>query len=111
MQTKSVHGTPAVERFPGVKRRNLVHNHELMLIHCTLEKGARVPLHSHRASQLNFVISGRIRFCGDSPDESIEVGPGESSIVDPDVRHGCVALEDSAYLEAFTPPRPELLKR
>ena len=110
MEIKSVSDAPTFERLPGVVHRVLVHNHELMLIHCTLKKGAQVPLHQHRASQLNYILSGRIRFRGEDPEAVYEVGPGESFLVAPDTIHGADVLEDTIYVEAFTPLRPELLE-
>ena len=84
MKAKSLDTANAVGMLPGITRRTLARNHELMLCHFTLEKGAQIPLHQHRPSQI-----------------------GESYVIDPEVVHGGEAVEDTVFIEVFSPSRPE----
>jgi quercetin dioxygenase-like cupin family protein len=105
----SLQDVTGVESVPGVIRRTLAHNEEGMLCHFAIRKGSRVPLHSHRASQIGFVISGRARFLGEGSKEAFLAAPGDSYAFGPHEVHGLEALEDCEYIEAFSPPRPEYL--
>jgi len=107
MKQKNVRDAGPVENPPGVTRRTLAHNRDLMLCHFTLARGAKIPLHSHAPSQAGMVISGRVRFMGAAEADAFEVGPGDSYIFGPNVPHGADVLEDAVFVEAFSPSRPE----
>ena len=107
MKAKSLDTANAVGMLPGITRRTLARNHELMLCHFTLEKGAQIPLHQHRPSQIGFVLSGKVRFKGNTDEDNFEVGPGESYVIDPEVVHGGEAVEDTVFIEVFSTSRPE----
>lgn len=94
-----------VENPTGILRRTLTWNDELMLGHFDMKKGAKIPLHNHRASQNGHVLSGKIRFLTEK--ESFTVGPGDSYNFGPDEKHGAEILEDTILVEAFSPFRPE----
>ena len=107
MKKKNVQeGTP-VENPPGIIRKTLAYDDEAMLCHFDLHKGARIPLHSHRAAQIGYVIKGRVRFLAERPEDGFEVGPGDSYVFSADVKHGADVLEDSEFIEFFTPSRDE----
>ena len=96
------------QQLPGVTRRTLAHNGDVMLCHFTLKKGAKIPLHSHVPSQIGYVVSGRARFIGASDSDAFEAGPGDSYVLNPNVEHGAEALEDNTvFVEVFNPSRPE----
>jgi len=107
VKNRSVGQTPGVEQLPGVVRRTLAYNGDVMLCHFELKKGAEIPLHSHVPSQIGYVVSGRVRFIGDTEADGFEAGPGQAYAMDPQARHGAVALEPSVLIEVFNPPRPE----
>jgi quercetin dioxygenase-like cupin family protein len=94
---------------PGLQRRILAHNDNMMLVEHRMEakwKGAR---HSHPQDQLVYVISGRLRFvCGD---EAFEIGPGDNFIVRGGVEHEAAALEPCVVLDVFQPTRPEYVPK
>jgi len=95
---------------PGLQRRILVHNDNMMLVEHRMEgdwKGAR---HSHPQDQLVYVLSGRLRFvCGD---ETFEIGPGDNFIVRGGVEHEAAALgEPCVVLDVFQPTRPEYVPK
>jgi quercetin dioxygenase-like cupin family protein len=92
---------------PGVVRRTLAYNEEVMLCHFELKKGAKIPLHNHRPSQIGFIVSGRIQFIGATDADAFEAKAGDSYVLDPEVQHGGEAMEDSVFIEVFSPSRPE----
>ncbi len=55
---KSVSGVQANTSLEGIARRTLAFNDEAMLCHFNMGKGATIPLHNHRASQVGYVVSG-----------------------------------------------------
>ncbi len=104
MKQKSLQNSTSVEMFPGVMRKTLAFNDNLMLCYITMAKGATIPLHHHDPSQIGCVVSGWVRFVGQT---EFEAQAGDSYRMDPNVEHGAEALEDTVLLEAFSPSRPE----
>ena len=107
MKMRSVVTGQPQENPEGVTRRTLSYNDEAMLCHFRLKKGAQIPLHNHRATQIGYVVSGKARFLAEKPESEFEAGPGESYVFSAFVKHGTVALEDTEYVEVFVPPRDE----
>ena len=91
----------------GVTRKTLSYNDEAMLCHFTLKKGAQIPLHNHRATQVGYVVSGKARFIAETPESEFQAEAGESYVFSRFVKHGTIALEDTEYVEVFVPPRDE----
>jgi unsaturated pyranuronate lyase len=92
---------------PGLLRRILAHNENMMLVEHRMEQGWVGTRHSHPHDQLVYVVSGRLRFqCGA---ESFEGGAGESFILRGGVEHQAWALEPSLVLDVFTPYREDYL--
>ena len=96
-----------VEMFPGVVRRTLAYNDDVMLCRFELDKGGTIPLHNHPPSQIGYLVSGRVRFLGATEADAFEAGPGDAYVIDPNVHHGAEALEPSVFVEVFNPARPE----
>ncbi|HDY64986.1 MAG TPA: cupin domain-containing protein [Phycisphaerae bacterium] len=96
-----------VEAPPGIVRKTLSYNDEAMLCYFSLQAGAEIPLHDHRATQIGYVISGEVRFLAENTDDEFEVVTGDSYVFNPHVKHGAVVLKDTEYIEVFTPPRGE----
>lgn len=96
-----------VEGPEGIFRRTLIHIDEVMLCHFQLKRGARIPLHQHQPAQIGYVVSGRVRFESGKHPEGFEVKAGDSYAFSPNEQHGAVAIEDSVFIEVFSPSRPE----
>ena len=107
MKLRSVTTGKPMEGPEGVTRRTLSYNDEAMLCHFTLKKGAQIPLHNHRATQIGYVVSGKARFLAETPESEFEGEAGESYVFSAFVKHGTIALEDTEYVEVFVPPRDE----
>jgi quercetin dioxygenase-like cupin family protein len=94
---------------PGLERRVLAFNENMMLVEHHMENGWVGTRHAHPHDQLVYVISGRLRFaCGD---ETFEGGAGDSFVLRGGVQHQAWALEPSVVLDIFTPYREDYLPR
>jgi quercetin dioxygenase-like cupin family protein len=97
--------TKAVQMFPGVVRRTMTDGERMMLILVTINKGAVVPSHTHPHEQTGYLISGSMEF--KLGKEKLELEPGDSWLVPPDVPHEVRALEDCTLIDVFSPPRED----
>lgn len=104
---RGVQSAEGTEMAPGVVRRTLAYNNDVMLCHIELEKGAKVPLHNHAPSQIGFVVSGHARFIGETEAEAFDARAGDGYVIDPNVQHGAVAMEPTVLVEVFHPTRDE----
>ncbi|MBD3188842.1 cupin domain-containing protein [Candidatus Bathyarchaeota archaeon] len=107
MKVKTIDNTRSVEMLPGIFRKTLVYDEDGMLCHFFLKEGSTIPLHDHEATQLGFVLSGRIEFMSESEEDTTIVDEGASYIIPGGVKHGARMIEDSRIIECFVPSRPE----
>ena len=107
MKMKNVSDAEAVENPAGVVRKTLSYNDEAMLCHFRLEQGAKIPLHSHRATQIGYVVRGKARFLAERAEDEFEGEAGQSYVFSKFVKHGTIALEETEYVEVFVPVRDE----
>ncbi len=107
MKMTSYDKAKPVEMFPGVVRRTMAYNKDVILCQFELAAGAKIPLHNHPPSQIGYVISGRVNLL--APDGSVlqECVAGDSYVIDPNVMHGAEAIEATVFVECFNPSRPE----
>ena len=91
---------------PGLQRRILAHNDNMMLVEHRMEPNWKGARHAHPQDQLVYVISGRLRFtCGD---ETFDIGPGDNFIVRGNIEHEAAALgQPCIVLDVFTPNPPD----
>jgi unsaturated pyranuronate lyase len=94
-----------VEMLPGVIRRTLTDGERMMLCEVRMQKDAVVPLHTHPHEQTGYVVSGRCRF--QLGNEVRELDAGDCWMVPGGVEHEATALEDSIFIDVFSPPRDE----
>ena len=107
MKMKNTTNAKAIENPEGITRKTLAYNHEAMLCHFNMKKGAAIPMHSHRASQVGYIIKGKVRFLAEKPEDIFEVSAGDSYIFSEHVVHGAEILEDAELIEIFSPSRDE----
>lgn len=106
-KTKHVDMGKPVEKPKGVIRKTLSYNDEAMLCHFNLEKGAQIPLHNHRATQIGYVTKGKAKFLAKEIKDEFEAVAGDSYVFDSHFEHGTIALEQTEYIEVFSPSRDE----
>ena len=100
------HGTAnPVEMLPGVVRRTLTDGDRMMLCEIRMNEGAVVPLHTHPHEQTGYLVSGRCRF--QIGDDVRELAAGDCWMVPAGAEHEATALEDSIFIDVFSPPREE----
>ena len=100
----------AKERVTDVISRRLVTADRMMLAHVYLDKGAKVPQHSHDNEQLTYILEGALHFwIGADKSEEVVVRAGEVLVIPSNVPHEAVALEDTLDVDVFSPPRQDWL--
>ena len=92
---------------PGVTRKVLAWDGELMMCEIRFVKGARGSLHAHPHRQVTYVLEGSLLFTLDG--ETRRVSRGDSILIRPDLLHGAEALEDAALIDVFSPCREDFL--
>lgn len=98
------------ERVTDVISRRLVTADRMMLAHVYLDKGAKVPQHSHDNEQLTYILEGALHFwIGADRSEEMIVRAGEVLVIPSNVPHEAVALEDTLDVDVFSPPREDWL--
>jgi len=100
----------AVELRPGIFRKTLVYDENMMMCHFHLEKGAELELHSHEAAQIGYVISGKVEFFKEDG-STVLVSDGSGYYFPSWEKHGSRVLEDTDFIECFSPGRPEYVDK
>ena len=91
----------------GIRQKTLVHGDKTLMVEFRLQKGARVPLHSHPHEQTGYLVNGNIRlFIGS---DVHEVLPGDSWCIPGGTQHSAESFEDSVAVEVFSPVREDYL--
>ena len=90
-------------------RRQMIVGENEMLCRLELAPGCLVPEHSHVSEQISHVLQGRLRFHIEG--ESIEIGPGESLLVPPNVPHAVEVVGEEPVIDfdIFSPIRRDWL--
>jgi quercetin dioxygenase-like cupin family protein len=92
---------------PGVKRRILTYNDQLMMVEVAFDKDAVGKLHQHPHIQASYVAAGSFEVTIAGKTEILT--RGQSFIVPTNEWHGCRALEAGMLIDVFTPMRAEFL--
>ena len=93
---------------PGVKRKILGYDEELMMVCVEFEKGAVGSLHKHPHRQVTFVARGTFEITVGTTKRTIK--QGDSFFVRSNIEHGVVALDAGTLVDVFTPAREEFLR-
>ena len=92
----------------GIKRR-IVTGERAMLAHIYLDKGSRVPMHSHENEQITYLLEGVLKFWIGEGREEMILRAGEVLFIPSNVPHEAEALEDCLDVDVFSPPRQDWL--
>jgi quercetin dioxygenase-like cupin family protein len=95
----------SIEALPGIYRKTLIYNDNMMLCHFFLEENSDVPLHSHKEHQIGYVIKGKIQFYTEN--EKFIAEEGGSYVFESNEKHGAKILEDSEVIDVFSPSRED----
>ncbi len=99
---------PAETVGPGVTRKVIAYNDNLMVCELTFEVGAVGALHEHFHDQCSYIVSGKMEF--QVGEEKMILGPGDSTYKQPHIIHGGVCIEEAKVLDIFAPMREDFLK-
>jgi quercetin dioxygenase-like cupin family protein len=96
--------TQAVE---GIRFKTLVYGERTLFAEFRLEKGSKLPRHTHPHEQTGYLVGGRMRLSIGK--ETFEVEPGDSWCIPSNVEHGGETIQDSVAIEVFSPVREDFL--
>ena len=97
----------ALEKVTEMLSRKIVTGEREMLAQVYVKRGCLVPMHSHEAEQMTYVLQGALRFLIGG--EDITVREGEVLHIPSGVPHQAEALEDTFELDIFSPIRQDWL--
>ena len=108
MMVADLEKAKAVEMKPGIVRRTLVYNDEVMVCHFALTQGATIDLHQHAVVQSGYVLKGKLQMIrGDGT--RFTVAAGTAYVFDANEVHGVEVCETAEVIECFAPMRPEYI--
>lgn len=89
----------------GGRRKTVGDGDKLMILEIEFETGGGVPAHSHPHEQISYIMRGKMEYTVDG--QTFVMTGGQSAVIPGGVVHSATALEPSAIIEAFSPPREE----
>lgn len=92
---------------PGIIRKILTYNDDLMVCEFFVKKGAVLQEHHHMHLQNTYIICGKLEFTVDG--ETKVVTDGDSILMEPNAPHSVVGLEDTRVIDVFSPMRKDFL--
>lgn len=92
---------------PGMKRRIMGYDDNIMLVYVKFEKGGIGVRHKHFHSQTSFVVSGKFEVT--IGNETKILGANDVFYAPPNIEHGAVCLEEGVLIDVFSPIREDFL--
>ena len=92
---------------PGIHRKLLGYDKNLMLVKVWFDKGAVGEVHAHPHTQTAYVVEGKFEVLVDGKTEVLEACG--CFFVPSGADHGAVCLEAGILLDIFTPARMDFL--
>ena len=94
---------------PGVSRKVMAYNDQVMMCEITFEKGAKGNFHTHPHVQTTYIVKGSFAFTIDG--ETQVVNAGDSILMPSNSLQGCECLEAGVLCDVFTPMREDFIKK
>lgn len=92
----------------GISIKTLLCGEKTLISEFHMEKGSRLPMHSHPQEQTGRLLKGKIILT--IAEEKAELNPGDCWIVPGNVMHEAEIVEESIAIEIFSPVREDYLK-
>lgn len=92
---------------PGIKRKILGYNQEIMIVKAWFEADAEGYQHEHFHSQSTYIVSGVFDVTIDGVTKRQKAGDGY--YIPPNVRHGAICVEPGILIDTFSPVREDFL--
>lgn len=93
---------------PGLKRKIMAYDENLMLVRVEFETGGVGTLHQHKHVQISHVECGKFEI--EIGGEKKVLTTGDAFYVPSNVLHGAVCLEAGVLIDIFNPMREDFLK-
>jgi quercetin dioxygenase-like cupin family protein len=97
----------ALEKVTEMLSRKIVTGDREMLAQVYLKAGCMVPMHSHEAEQMTYILQGALKFLVGG--DEMTVREGEVLHIPSWVEHQAEALDDTFSLDVFSPIRQDWL--
>jgi quercetin dioxygenase-like cupin family protein len=95
------------EMGPGVSRKILGRDRQIMMVKVRFDKGTSVGLHQHVHIQTSYCAKGKFEFT--VGEEKRMVLDGDGIYIPPNVPHGVTCMEEGIIIDAFSPAREDFL--
>ena len=92
---------------PGMKRKIMAWDDNLMMVKVDFEKGGVGTVHQHYHSQITHIESGVFEVEIDGIKKVLSAGDG--FYIPPNILHGAVCLEAGVLIDVFSPMREEFV--
>jgi quercetin dioxygenase-like cupin family protein len=92
---------------PGVTRKIMGYQSDLMVIRVTFDGDTSFPSHQHPHQQITHIIEGKFKATIDGKSEML--GPGDSYVVPGDVMHSVECFGSGVLIDVFSPRRDDFL--
>ncbi len=92
---------------PGMKRKILGFNDQIMMVKVHFDKGGVGVIHKHPHSQTTYVVSGKFEVTIGQEKKILE--GGDAFYIPPHIEHGAVCLEEGILIDVFSPVREDFL--
>ena len=93
---------------PGVKRKIMAYNDDLMMVKVRFDKGGVGSPHHHSHSQISHVESGQFEIEINGSKKILRTG--DAFYVPPNVMHGALCLEAGTLIDVFSPMREDFIE-
>ena len=91
----------------GLRRQMLGYNHEMMAVKIYFAEGAIGYNHTHRHSQVTYVIEGEFHFNINGVTTIMKAG--DSCLIPPWADHGATCPTGGILIDTFSPPREDFV--
>lgn len=99
---------PLEQADEGITRQIMGHTANLMLVRVYFKKGAVGYKHTHPHEQVSYVEKGKFEVEIDGKKEILVAG--DAFVIEPELEHGAVCLEDGILIDTFSPRRDDFLE-
>lgn len=100
---------PLEEVDTGLTRQIMGYTPNLMLVRVFFKKGAIGYKHSHPHEQVTYVEKGKFEVEIDGKKEILV--EGDAFVIEPELEHGAVCLEDGILIDTFSPMREDFIDK
>ena len=93
----------------GLSRKIMGYTNNLMLVRVFFKKGAIGYKHTHPHEQVSYVEKGKFEVEIDGKKEILT--EGDAFVIEPNLEHGAICLEDGVLIDTFSPMRKDFIDR